>query len=558
MSTVNMSSIPHSPNHRGSPPSRPAVRIYMVLTLFLSILVDYWRLRWILRLYGPTAAEARLERTMQRQAIRIRETAERMGGLVVKVGQFLSSRLDLLPKVFIQELATLQDRVRQAPWDEVRVILEAELGPLEQAFLSFETTPMASASLGQVYGAVDWDGRRLAVKVQRPHIDRIVHADLRALGLVVLLATRLTTLSRTFDLPRLLAEFRRTVLEELDYEAEAQNAARIREETAELADLKIPHVHRDRSTRRVLTMERLDGMKISDVAALDALDISRQALAERVIHLYLHMVMDSGFFHADPHPGNLLVQRDGTLVLLDFGMVGHLLPAARRQMRRLFVGLSERRPQVVVDSLFALGVLHPDADRRRLRSRAGYLLERYYAETLQDMRQTDVEAMLTDVEQLVREEPIQFPAQFAFLGRAVSMLVGVATHLDPSVNLVKLFTPYARRFVTQEAGGTAGYAWNRTKEWGQSVLALPPMATRVLRRIEDGELEANIQWPDGEDALGRLDRGLGAVAGAIYTVGLLAIGIWLTRMGWTLSALLAWAAAAARLAWQALSRRRRR
>ena len=311
MSTVNVPSIPHSPDHRGSPPSRPAVRIYLVLSLFLSILLDHWRLRWIMRLYGPTAAEARLERTMQRQAVRIRETAERMGGLVVKVGQFLSSRLDLLPKVFIQELATLQDRVRQAPWDEVRVVLEAEVGPLDQAYLSFETTPMASASLGQVYGAVDWDGRPLAVKVQRPHIDRIVQADLRALGLVVLLATRLTSLSRTFDLPRLLEEFRRTVLEELDYEAEADNAASIRQETADLAQLRIPHVHRDRSTRRVLTMERLDGIKISDVAKLEALGISRQALAERVIHLYLHMVMDSGFFHADPHPGNLLVQPDG-------------------------------------------------------------------------------------------------------------------------------------------------------------------------------------------------------------------------------------------------------
>ncbi len=550
-------SIPHSPDHRGSPPSRPAVRIAMVLRLFLSILIDYWRLRWVFRLYGPTAGEARLEATMHRQAVKIRVTAEVMGGLVVKVGQFLSSRLDLLPKVFVHELATLQDRVREAPWQEVRALLEQELGPLDQAFLSFDPTPIASASLGQVYGATGWDGQALAVKVQRPHIERIVHADLRALSLVVLLANRFTNLSRTFDLPRLLAEFRRTVLEELDYEAEAANAARIRSETRDLAELRIPHVYPDRSTRRVLTMERLDGVKISDVAELDAWDISRQALAERVIHLYLHMVMDTGFFHADPHPGNLLVQPDGTLVLLDFGMVGHISAAARRQMRRLFVGLSERRPNVVVDSLFALGVLHPEADRRRLRSRAAYLLERYYAETLQDMRQTDVEAMLGDIEQLVREEPIQFPAQFAFLGRAVSMLVGVATHLDPSVNLVKLFTPYARRFVTQEAGGPAGYAWGRAKDWGQSVLALPPMATRVLRHIEDGELEASIQWPDGQDALHRVDLGLDAVAGAIYTVGLLALGIWLTRLGWTLSALLAWAAAAARPAWRAVARRRR-
>jgi predicted unusual protein kinase regulating ubiquinone biosynthesis (AarF/ABC1/UbiB family) len=556
MSTVNASSIPHSPDRRGTPPSRPAVRIFMVLRLFAGILVDFWRLRWVFRMYGPAVGEARLEPMMRRQAVRFRETAEIMGGLIVKVGQFLSSRLDLLPKVFVQELQTLQDHVRVAPWPEVRAILEEELGPLDEAFLAFDTTPMASASLGQVYSATAWDGRPLAVKVQRPHIEQIVQADLRALRIVVTLTSRLTNLDRTFDLGRLLAEFRRTVYEELDYVAEAHNLERVRRDTQDLSQLRIPRVHPDHSTKRVLTMERLDGVKISDVDDLTAMGVSRQALAERVIHLYLHMVMDSGFFHADPHPGNLLVQPDGTLVLLDFGMVGQLSPAVRRQIRRLFVGLSERRPGVVVDSLLALGVLHPEADRRRLRSRVAYLLERYYAETLQDMRQTDVESLLADVEQVIREEPIQFPAQFAFLGRAVSMLVGVATHLDPTVNLVSLFAPYARRFVTQDAGGTAGYALGRARDWGQSLTALPPMLARVLHRVEDGELEGTVRWPDGEQALKGLEARLDAVAGAIYTVGLIALGIWLTTLGWTLSALLAWAAAAARLGWRGLRRRR--
>jgi len=543
---------------RVRPPMRALVRVTMVLGLFFSTMLELWLLSLRIRLYGAESERDRADALFRRQARRFRRTAELMGGLLVKVGQFLSSRVDLLPAPYIQELGALQDSVKPAPWRGIEAILNRELGAVSELFRRFDQTPIASASLGQVYRAETWTGQLLAVKIQRPEIDRIVAIDLRALRLVVGLTAHLTRFGRTFDLMALFEEFERTVHQELDYDLEAENARRIREDGAMFPWLVVPAVHADFSTRRVLAMDYRPGIKISDVAALEAAGHSRTVLAERIIHLYLHMVMDTGFFHADPHPGNLLVDDDGRVILLDHGMTGQITGVARRQIRRLFVGISERRPPLIVDSLLALGVIRPEADLRRLRARAAYLLERYYAETLSDVTQLDLDGLFHDLEQLVREEPIQFPAAFAFLGRAISMLVGLAEMLDPSINLIHLFKPYAERFVTEDAGGRIGYLARRVQDWAGSVAALPPVALRVFRQLEDGELEAGIRWAEGSQHLRSLGRQIGGLTAALYVTGFAVLGVWLLTLGWTESADLAFAWAALQLVWRWYRSRRHR
>lgn len=557
MSIPNHNSIPQSSEPKDSSSIRPMVRITMVLQLFTGILLELWYLDLLRRVYGPEAVRPRLESTFRRQAIRFRLTAEKMGGLLVKVGQFLSSRVDLLPKPFVQELQALQDRVREAPWASVKPLLEQELGPLDTVFSEFNPSPLASASLGQVYEARTWSGQRLAVKVQRPHIQDIVRADLKAIRIVVALTSRLTRFGRTFDLTAVFAEFRRTVHQELDYRQEALSAARIAQDCREMPWLKVPRVHENFTTPTVLSMDLEPGIKVSDHDALDSAGIDRHTVAERLIHLYLHMVMDVGFFHADPHPGNILVTQDASLVLLDYGMVGHVTVTSRRQMRRLFVGISERRPNVIVDSLYALAIVRPEADRRTLTSRISYLLERYYAETLQDIRQLDLDHLLRDVEALVREEPVQFPAEFAFLGRAIGMLVGLATGLDPDINLVHLFAPYARRFVTQDSGGPIGFVVKRAQDWVTAAAVLPPVALRVLRQAEDGEMELGVRWPAGADILAKLTRSVALLASSVQLVGFVALGVWLTQIGWHLAADAAFVWAGLQFLWYASSRRRR-
>ncbi len=551
-------SISHPGNPGVRPPLRAMTRVSMVLGLFFSILLELWILSLRIRVYGADAERDKMEALFRRQARRFRQTAEVMGGLLVKVGQFLSSRVDLLPQPYIQELGALQDSVQPAPWPDIQKILEHELGHVSQLFATFDPDPIASASLGQVYRADTWTGQTLAVKIQRPDIDRIVTIDLRALRLVVALTTHLTRFGRTFDLMALFQEFHRTVHEELDYNLEAEHARLIAEEGAGFGWLVVPEVYADLSTRRVLSMAYHPGIKISDVDALTRAGHSRTVLAERIIHLYLHMVMDTGFFHADPHPGNILVDGDGRIVLLDHGMTGRIPQVARRQIRRLFVGVSERRASLIVDSLLALGVVRPDADIRRLRARAGYLLERYYAETLTDVTQLDLDSLFHDLEQLVRDEPIQFPASFAFLGRAISMLMGLAEMLDPSVNLINLFRPYAERFVTEDAGGRIGYLAHRVQDWAGSVVALPPVALRVLRQAEDGELETAIRWSAGTEALNRLGRQVGGLIAALYVTGFSVLGIWLLTLGWTESAYFAFGWAGLQLVWRWYRNRRSR
>lgn len=550
MSTLDSISISHPSSSSGSPPTRPFVRIALVLRLFFGILFELWGIHWRIRIYGPESVAPRLEALFKRQAVRFRQTAETMGGLLVKVGQFLSSRVDLLPTPFVQELQALQDNVKSSPWEEVEPIITADLGPVSTVFQSFDPEPLASASLGQVYRATSWSGEALAIKVQRPNINRIVGADLAAIRLVVAMTKRLTRFGKTFDLTALFEEFQHTVHQELDYLKEAQHAERIATECASMPWLHVPRVHTDFTTHRVLTMDLYAGFKVTDKKSLQAHHINRRILAERLIQVYLHMVMDVGFFHADPHPGNILIRPDSSIVLLDYGMVGEVMPAIRRQIRRLFVGISERRPSVVVDSLYALGILRPEASRRHLKLRVSYLLERYYAETLTDVQQLDLESLLHEIETLLRDEPIQFPAQFAFLGRAVSMLIGLATDLDPDINLVKLFAPYARRFVTDEAGGPVGYATRRAQDWLLASASLPTLSVRVLRQMEDGDLETGMHWPTGEEELRHFRRILSGLTGAIYATGFVAIGIWIRLLGWTLASDLAFAWAVAQLLWR--------
>lgn len=509
-------------------------RIYVVVSMFIGMLLNIaWTTFWLRNAAPGPDTDAQWERLYHALAIRFRKTAEELGGLVIKVGQFLSSRVDFLPKIFIDELQTLQDNVVSAPWDEVRPILEREIGPIPEHFLSFSPRPLAAASLGQVYEAILHTGEHVAVKVQRPHIESIVAADLKALSIVVRLTTRLTNFGQAFDLFTVLREFRRSVHEELDYVHEVANTEAIREELRDIPYVRVPVTFPDLSTHRVVTMEFFDGIKINQRDQLVANGINPSQIAERAIRLYLHMVMDSGIFHADPHPGNILVDPKGNLVLLDYGMVGHLDPLTKRHLRHLFVAISERNAASLVESLDRLGMIRPDANRAQIKRQVSYLLDRYYAETLDQLRGLDIPSLLRDFEALLRDQPIQVPGEFAFLGRAIAILVGLATGLDPNINLVELFAPYAKRFVTEDHGGTMGYVRQRVERWGQTVVGLPELSTRVLRQIESGDIETKIHWDPGTDVLRRLTRSVHSLTHGLYVMGFVIAGTVLVTTGHT-------------------------
>lgn len=508
-------------------------RSYRITFLFVSIMVELLWYSMTLRNRPPDIADPKFDALYRRQAVRFRKSSEEMGGLLIKVGQFLSSRVDLLPKPYLTELAKLQDRVQAAPWAAIRPVLEHELGPLNTRFVWFSETALAAASLGQVYEAVLITGERVAVKVQRPGIDLIVEADLKALHWVARLATRLTKFGRTFDLHTVLKEFRRIVFEELDYQRELQNTELIRQDLTDYPHVVVPHTYADVSTGRVLVMEFFRGIKIDQVDDLKRANIEPALVAERVIRLYLHMVLESGIYHADPHAGNILVGPGGDLILLDYGMVGSLDVAVKRNIRHLFVAVSGRNTSALLESMAALGMIRPDADLTQLRRRVSYLLDRYYAETLDQLGQLDIPQLLRDFETVLRDEAIQVPGYFAFLGRAIAILIGLATAIYPEINLVDLFTPYARRFVTEEAGGMAGYLSRQGQRYARTLMELPLLSTKVLRSMEQGDLQTQIHWTKGGQELHRLNRTLRGLANSVYVVGFVIAGsLLLTQHPW--------------------------
>jgi predicted unusual protein kinase regulating ubiquinone biosynthesis (AarF/ABC1/UbiB family) len=509
-------------NASGSPSA--VWRSYRITSLFVSLVVElFWNALW-LRNQPPEVAEQRWQAVYHRQALRFRRVAEEMGGILIKVGQFLSSRVDLLPKPYIDELAKLQDRVPASPWSRVQPVLVAELGPLTHHFHHITTTPIASASFGQVYEAWLLDGTKVAVKVQHPGIAEVVEADLKALGWIVGLTTWATQFGRTFDLYTVLREFRKMVYEELDYAQELRNMDTIRQELKDMPEVVVPQAYPRLCTPRVLVMEYWNGIKIDHVEALTAHGLSRHHVAERVIRVYLHMVFEAGVYHADPHAGNILVDTRGRLILLDYGMVGSLDAATKHNIRKLFIAVSQRDPQGLVNAMAALGMIRPDQDLAPLRKRVAYLLDRYYAETLNQLHGLDISALLRDFEDLLQHQSIQVPGHFAFLGRAVAILVGLATLLDPDINLIDLFAPYARRFIVEDAGGTTGYVLHQGQDWLKTLVGLPTLASDVFTRLNQGELETTVRWDAGRERLTVLARGLADLTQALYVVGFAVAG----------------------------------
>ncbi|HEX8728545.1 MAG TPA: AarF/ABC1/UbiB kinase family protein, partial [Ktedonobacterales bacterium] len=466
-----------------------------------------------------------------RRALRnFRITAIEMGGLLIKLGQFLSARADLLPPEALAELTQLQDEVPAERFGDIRRIIEQSLGaPTGDIFSAIDATPAGSASLGQVHRARLKDGRLVAIKVQRPNIERIVRADLRAIRFVLELVRRLApSMDEVMDFRGLYSEFSRTVYEELNYEREGRNAERFAQLFADEPGIRVPAVIWDYTTRRVLALEWLDGIKVTDLAALDAAKVDRDALAQRITGSYVRQMLQFGFFHADPHPGNIFVQPtdgDFRIVFLDFGMMGTITMRMKQGLRDAFLGLTTQDAQLVVRGMDTLGFLGDGANRGQIEQAVGLMIGQFSAMPFGQFREMDPSIMMHEVESLLYDQPLRLPAHLAFFGRAMAMLFGLATTLSPHFNLLDTTLPYAQEFLGENvmdaiprmlgARSWADLGRTLTRDgaaMARSVAALPQLAERVLGRIERGELRMIIESPHLDPNLRR--RGVSRLAGA--------------------------------------------
>lgn len=461
--------------------------MWRVFSLFLGFLVELWLLSLWERILGARATEPWRARVRHRQAVRFRNRAVELGGLLIKLGQFLSARVDLLPREYTEVLSTLQDQVPPAPWAEVEGILAELPVSWREVFAELETEPVAAASFGQVHRARLATGETVAVKIQRPGIEEMVEADLRATAWFLVVLDRFTRVASNMDIWAVFEEVSATTRAELDYIQERENLERLRRNLSSLEGVRIPRVYPELSTRRVMVMEYVEGVRVTDHEALARAGVSREQTARRLVQAYMKMVLEDGFFHADPHPGNLLVDAEGNLVLLDFGMVGRITPAQMAELRALFVAVAQRREGEIVRAFHRLGFLRPGADLGAVRRAVGLLLDRFYTTDVRELYRIDAKALAAELQELIRKQPFQVPANVAFLGRALSILVGVSTGLDPGLNLVQMFEPYARRLVLSGGESSlAGEILSRLRTGVLSLLQLPELAAEALqRRRED-------------------------------------------------------------------------
>ena len=461
--------------------------------------------------------------------IAFRETAVELGVLMIKLGQFLSSRVDLLPEKAIGILSSLQDEVPPAPFEHVVHIIESELGkPVEEVFSMLERKCTAAASLGQVHKAIlSSTGETVAVKIQRPNSDQLVRMDLSALKFVIWIITRFVDMNHFIDLAGVYQEFKRTIYEELDYVREAANARRFKEIFKDDPMIYIPRVYDQYASRRVLVLEWIDGIKINDYAALDAAGIDRLEVAKRTVCAYFYQFFEAGFFHADPHPGNIFVKKGSAgagpiVTFVDFGMVGSLTKNMKRFMKDMFLAYITRDSRTLVHALSQLGFIDEDANLASIEQAMSLMIERYHGMTLGEVSELEISEMVHDVGYLLYGQPFHIPAQFAFTGRAVGILVGVSTGLAPEFNFVEVAIPYARKFLGLDAEGmeqTLQRLFSQLLDMGRVLLTLPRSLEQVIRRLEAGQIEVKLASNRQSKWIGLRGRGSGRDNGASSGVG---------------------------------------
>lgn len=395
-----------------------------------------------------------LRESFRRQDLRaaraLYATAIRLEGLLIKASQFIATRADVLPDEWVSTLKGLHDRVPPRPYAMIREQIERELGrPLETVFAEFDPAPLASASLAQVHRARLHDGRRAAVKVQYPGIEGIVRSDLRNLVLVL---TWLARFERDFDFRVLTREALKYIPMELDFEHEADNCETIRRNFAGSSDVLVPRVYREYTTRRVLTMELMDGIKITDVEGLERAGISKQAVAQKLTETFCAQILRDGFFHADPHPGNILVQPGPRLVLLDFGLAKDFPPAFRDGLVRLTLAILTSNRDAIVQSLLDLGFRTRNGSTDTLISLSDLFLGNTIRRNKAYADRELIEQFSEELPRKLRDNPVvEVPGDVLLVSRVMGLLSGLGKTLDSEVDLFATIMPYAQHLMTQPA-----------------------------------------------------------------------------------------------------------
>ncbi|MFP4591133.1 MAG: ABC1 kinase family protein [Halobacteriales archaeon] len=502
---------------RGRTSARASWRSLKVFWIFLPFTVAYLRDRRRYVLFG-SGRRVSAER-QRRRATRLLETLIDLGPTFIKLGQLLSTRPDVLPPVYLEVMGTLQDDVPPAPWSEAEAVIEDELGPVDEHFEAFDTDPISGASLGQVYRATVED-EPVAVKVRRPGVESLVEADLVVIRWILRIALPFVDDARAFSIRNLADEFGRTIREEMDYHHERAMLEEIRGNFVDRPSVRMPRVVDTHSGERVLTMEYVEGTKVTDVEGLRARAIDRTAVAERLELAYFRMIVEDGVFHADPHPGNIAVQDDGTIVFYDFGITGRVPPFVQGKIVDFYVGIVNDDIDAILDTLVEVGTLSPDADRRVMGEILEIAIEDARGRTVEQYR---IQQIVRQIEESIYEFPLRLPANLALILRVATVVEGVCVTLNPEYDFIAVASNYLREqgYIEESVRQFLGDARGDLTQAARSSVAIPPKLEDALDRVEHGDFRVEANLVDENRLLDRLARRvvLGLLASAAVVSG---------------------------------------
>ena len=486
------------------------------VTMLPDKLARYAAVATLFLKYGKNVGDTTNDAVAEQAPEALASDLEKLGPTFVKLGQVLSTRPDLLPPAYLEALARLQDNVEPFPFADVKRIVEEELGArLSKAFSSFEEKPIAAASLGQVHRASLRDGRTVAVKVQRPDIDKIVATDLEVVDEIAQFLTNRTGTARNYDLIGMVDEFRRALAAEMDYLQEANNLRLLGKNLEEFKVIVVPQPIEGYTSKRVLTMDYVSGTKVTKISPLAALDLERDVLADLLVRVYLKQIVIDGVFHADPHPGNVFVTDDGFLALIDLGMIGRISPQMQDRLLKLLLAISEGRGEEAADVAVTLGEKLPEFNEATFKRDISTLVGRIGHQSLADFQ---IGRVFLELSALINNNAMRAPADLTLLGKTLLHLDEVARALDPALDVneairrngVDLMSRRMRKVVTS---GSVIASVLEAKEFATK---LPGRVNRVLDALAASELKMKVEVIDD----GAIIDGLQKVANRI-TLGLI-------------------------------------
>jgi len=454
---------------------------------------------------------------------RVRIALEELGPTFIKLGQTLSTRPDIIPRGYIKELEKLQDEVPPYSYDLVLLMVQKELGAnISELFQSFDEKPFAAASLGQAHKAVlKGNKAKVVVKVQRPDMEKIIETDLDILFQLAHLTERYISESRLYDPVGLVEEFAKTIRMELDYSTEGRNAEQFRKNFEEDKTVYIPKIYWDLSSKYILTMEYIEGIKINNLNELDKAGYNRKQIAKNGAKSFMKQMLIDGFFHADPHPGNMLVMEDEIIGFLDFGMMGKIDEESREKFINLFMAVLEYDSNKILAGMLTLGFTSQETiDTRSLKMDIADLLAQYYDKTLKEIVLGE---FITQLAQISIKYHIKMPAELALLGKSLLTIEGIGLALDPDFNLTEIAKPYVEEIILERKNPQRLLAniTSDLSEFYHLMVLIPRQLSKILKKMEESIFRLELQHQGLENLINALDKASNRLSYSLILVAII-------------------------------------